>query len=282
MDIKLIATDLDGTLLDKSRVIPKLNRDALLACEAKGIFTVLASGRCFESVALLAKEIGLTSPIISANGARVDASPDGPPIMMEYFDRALAERVFSILINSGIYFVCYGPGVMYQHNRKQGSDNTRGLNKESVRTCHTVKNDGDVLLVNETERTRMEGLDHIHKFVLFDEDTERLNEISKVLSSKTQCALSSSHYDNLEVMLPGAGKGRAIECLMKHYGIERDQIMAFGDHTNDLTMLQTAGYPVIMDNGLEEMKKMAWKIAPGNDEAGVGKILYEYVLGEQA
>ncbi len=107
MDIRLVAMDLDGTLLGSDKQISPENARVLRACEARGIKMVLASGRNFESVRTLALGVGLSSPIITANGARVDMSPNGPMLVDYPFDKSLARRVYDILADSAVYFVLY-------------------------------------------------------------------------------------------------------------------------------------------------------------------------------
>lgn len=79
-------------------------------------------------------------------------------------------------------------------------------------------------------------------------------------------------------MVAGAGKGEAVGALCAHYGLAKDQVMAFGDNLNDMAMLRAAGWGVAMENALPEVKAAAKLIAPHHDAAGVAQMIDEYVL----
>ncbi len=277
MDIKLIAMDMDGTLLDGVKAVSDENIRALRDCEARGIKTVLASGRAFESLRAASELIGLTSPIISANGARVDASPNGPIIMLDCFLREMAEKVFEVVMDDGVFFVVYAPGIMYQMNLNGYEDENRGLNRGVLRAGREFQKASDICVIRDRDRAFGEGLDRAMKFVLFNRDPKRLARLKEVFEP-LGLSLTSSDDESLEIMMPGAGKGRALTFLREHFGLLKDQVMAFGDYTNDITMLEAAGYPVAMGNAVDELKRVAWTIAPKNTESGVGRTIRKYVL----
>jgi Cof subfamily protein (haloacid dehalogenase superfamily) len=276
LDIRLVAMDLDGTLLDSEKHISEENARALRACEARGVRMVFASGRSFESLSRMAREVGLDSPIISSNGARVDLSPDGPMLCDYPFDPTLARTVYDILLESGIYFIIYTAGRMFKCNAAAGGAPDRGLN---ALKWNEKKDPSLIDVVDDPERTVAEGLSHVHKFVAFTPDTARLDEIRALLSSKTPVSLSSSWFDNVEVLRPGAGKGTAVKDLSKALSLDRSQVMAFGDNLNDLDMLRCVGFPVAMENAIDALKAVARRVAPHHNESGVAKVLRDLVLG---
>lgn len=271
--------DLDGTLLDSKKGVSLINVQALRDCEARGIRAVLASGRTFESIQCMAREMGLKSPIISSNGARVDESPKGPVLMEDVFERALAQRVYRVMKRSGVYFVIYGPGRIYQVNLNENPEENRGLSKSGMRVGAELRGGAQVEVVRDEARALEEGLERAYKFVAFCRQTARLDSLGEALRRETNCSLSSSWYDNLEVLAPGGGKGRALFFLMEKYGLRRDQVMAFGDNLNDLDMLRAAGVPVAMENAAMPLKAIAHLIAPHHDRSGVGRVINELVLG---
>lgn len=279
MDIRLIAIDMDGTLLDARRAVSQVNADALRACEARGIYPVLASGRTFESVSAAARGMGLTSPVISANGARVDMSPDtgSAPVLLESLGGALSAKAFDVLLASGVSFSGYSPGTVYQLNLTGYSadgDPERGLKRlegEFV-GLDTIRR------VRDPEATRA-NLKDIVKFVVFHEDQAVLERLKDALHRALAIGLSNSDTDNLEVMKPGASKGAALTFLMARLGLSPSQVMAFGDNTNDLEMLRAVGRPVAMENAVDALKAFAWRVAPSHNASGVGRVIFD-VLGE--
>ena len=271
--------DLDGTLLGADKRISDENLKALRACEARGIKMVFSSGRSFESLRRMALEAGLSSPIISSNGARVDLSPNGPMLTDYPFDPALARRVYDILLESGIYFIIYNPGRLFKCNASPG-DVERGLN---FRRWNEQKEPSLIDVVDDPRLTVTEGLKHVHKFVAFTPDTARLAALKDRLSKETLASLSASWFDNVEVLRPGAGKGAALKDLAKALGLKKSQVMAFGDNLNDVDMLESAGVPVAMENAIEPLKAIARHVAPHHDASGVGRMLKTLVLdGEGA
>ncbi len=277
MDIRMIVSDLDGTLLDLSRGLPVANRVALHACMERGIRVVLASGRSFESVKRLASQHEIEGPIVSANGARVDLSKYGPLLYSRTFPHDLAVRVFDIMKRSGIFFTCYGHGTLYQNNVDAAHARTRGMQRlEDKLVMQTHREE---MVVSDESRTIQEGLFDPYKFVAFSEDAELLRGLrSALVQSGLPLNVSSSWVDNIEVMVANAGKGEAVDALRAHFGFERSQVMAFGDNLNDIAMLRAAGWGVAMENALPEVKAAARLIAPHHDAAGVAQVINECVL----
>lgn len=276
MDIRLVAMDLDGTLLGPDKQISPENARALRACEARGIKMVLASGRNFESVRTLALGVGLSSPIITANGARVDMSPNGPMLIDYPFDKSLARHVYDILADSAVYFVLYTRERVFKCN-------TGCLEEPEEGVFVSVTIDKNQVFPFEVRdnprRTMAEGLDNTYKFVAYSPDEAQLKALRDRIARETDCSLSSSWFDNVEVLRPGAGKGLALRDLSRKLGVKKSQVMAFGDNLNDLDMLENAGVPIAMENAVERLKAVARHIAPHHGESGVGRMLTKLVLG---
>jgi Cof subfamily protein (haloacid dehalogenase superfamily) len=274
LDIRLVAMDLDGTLLDSNKRISDENARVLRTCEARGIRMVFSSGRSFESLRRMALEVGLASPIISSNGARVDLTPNGPMLADYPFDPTLARNVYDILLKSGVYFIVYNAGRLYKCNVAAGEAN-RGTNAVK---WDEKKEPSLIDVVDDPAQTVSEGLAHVHKFVAFTTDTERLNALKDKLERETPSSLSSSWFDNVEILRPGAGKGKALRDLTRALGLKKSQIMAFGDNLNDMDMFASVGFPVAMENAIEPLKAIACHIAPHHNESGVARALRALIL----
>ena len=119
-----------------------------------------------------------------------------------------------------------------------------------------------------------------YKYEAYSDDTALIDRLREKFLS-WGLSVSSAFPYNLEILAPGGGKGRAVEALAAHFGIDRSEIMAFGDGSNDLTMLRAVGWPVAMANGVQVLKDAAWKIAPDCRDDGEARVLAEYVLGEK-
>ena len=275
-DIRLIATDIDGTLFDPAGHLTGRTRRAIAACEARGIPVVLSSGRTFEGIRLIAKHAGLNSPIISSNGGRVDGSPFGPVLMEDVLPPQLAAPVFRVLADSGLYIECYAGDTIYQARAELSPFLTDPAGYQE--TPAIVDDDGYTQrFVNDLGRMEREGRDRAYKFAAFSRDRSRLDAICEALSG-LPLTINSAFLFNIEIMERGRGKGRALRFLAEHYGLEMDQVMAFGDGTNDLEMLRAAGVGVAMGNAAESLKREADLVAPTNAEDGEAQIIEQYVL----
>lgn len=276
MDIRLITTDLDGTLLNPRKEISPYTRNVLEACKARGIPVVLSSGRLFEDLRLVAKYIGLRDPIISSNGARVDETPFGPALLEDVLPLSMAREVFEVLKRSGLYIECYCRNTIFTAHIERSTF----LRPGEIPPRERIETDEDGFQrrwIDSMERMAEEGLQWAYKLAAFSREPRRLQAICRELQS-LDVAINSAFPYNIEIMERGKGKGRAVRFLYERLGISADQVMSFGDGTNDLQMLRAAGVPVAMDNAVDELKTMARIIAPSNAEDGVAKTIEQYVL----
>lgn len=268
--ISIISIDLDGTLLDAKQKISKKNADALRRCRERGIYVFLSSGRSFEAVRAFAAGMSVDCGIISCNGARMDASAYGPTLLNNCIPEETAFHVLDKLLQLNIYFECYTPGRVYMSSgfaERFHDHQARVLDLDGYRLEY----------VESTERMRREALGCAYKFVVFDPEKKRLDDVRRAFRD-FDISLTSSWGDNVELMKNGAGKGRALTWFAEQKGIPKEEIMSFGDHMNDLDMLKASGWPVAMENAVDELKRYAKVIAPRHDQSGVGRIICKYVL----
>ena len=269
MSIRLIATDLDGTLLGADKEVSPRNARALQESMARGVHVMLASGRSLNAVARIAERAGLTGALIlSSNGARLDETARGPLLLENGIAPSVAREAAVRLISAGVYVECYSDNVIYMVNRVP----VKHHNHQPGRAA-----DGATLFVEDAARFLDEGTAHARKLIVFSDDPEQL-ERARALMRDLPLDCSSSDTDNLEILAAGAGKGRALQWYAERMNIARDEIMAFGDQTNDLSLLEEAGWPVAMDNAVDAVKARARLIAPHHDRSGVAAIVEKYVL----
>ena len=275
--IKLIATDLDGTLLNPKGEISARTLRAMRRCEERGVRFVMASGRTFEGIRTLARKAGLNSPIISCNGGRVDASPFGPALLEDTLPPAVADEVFDVLAGSGLYMECYGPGALYLVHPERSP---------FIAGPEAYAPPKDVVDADGYVQRYVVGLDemagarhHAYKFAAFSRDPAVLRGLTERLAH-LPVTINSAFPFNIEIMEKGRGKGHALTFLAERLGLERDELMAFGDGTNDLEMLQAAGTGVAMGNAAGPLRRAADLVAPTNAEDGEAEIIEKLVLGE--
>ena len=272
MKIRMIASDIDGTLIPKGGRLSDGTRAALKACEDKGIYVVMASGRTFYGARSVSAEIGLHSPVISANGGRADRTPEESVVFEDCIPRELSLRVHDRLVRAGCFMTSYVGTRIYM------MDETNGFGSKCAQRSEAQKREKHVI-ANDPERMFREGTVNPYKYEAYSDDTRLMDELRAEFLS-WGLSVSSAFPYNLEILAPGGGKGRALKAISELLGIPREEIMAFGDGSNDRTMLEYAGYGVAVENAVEELKSVAWKVAPKCEDDGVLKILNEYVLSE--
>ena len=278
LDIRMLALDIDGTLMDAQKRFPEINRRALRACEARGIHIALVSGRSFELMRRFARELGVKPVLAACNGARIEAGEDGPTIAEFRFDRPAAERVCRTLEDSGMYFNVYRRGKCYMGNPEVRPS----LGERYAHHIPGVSGEPGYPYETVCDRDRLwgEGLDGVYKFVVmgapYDPGFERIRESLADMN----LSVSSASRRNIEFMPAGVDKGSAVRAICRAAGVDPARVMAFGDQTNDIPMLAASGWSVAMENGEEAVKRAARIIAPDHNLGGVGLVLEKYVLGE--
>ena len=278
MQIRMLALDIDGTLMDAGKKFPQINCRALQECERRGIKIALVSGRSFELMRMFARELGVHPMMAACNGARIEAGENGPTISERCFECADAERVCRTLEESGMYFNSYRRGKCYLGNPHvrpslgpRYAHHVPGISGEAGFEYETVC---------DRERLWGEGMDGVYKFVVlgapydpgFCKIADRLADMG--------LSVSSASRRNMEFMPRGVDKGSAVRVLCEKTGIAPENVMAFGDQTNDIPMLEASGWPVAMENGEAAVKAAARIIAPDHNLGGVGLVLQKYVLNE--
>ena len=274
MDIRLIATDLDGTLLDGDGKIPEINVRALSECQRRGIRVVFSSGRSFESISHLARGAGLNPMISSVNGARIDLSPSGETLAENTMDEKTSLRVYEMLMEAEVYFVAFTRGHSYMANLAAREGLKTHIHQPGAYTYggHPYE------MVDDPARVRAEGTVSPYKYVVFARDYDPVFDGIRAALSDLNLSVSSSWRDNLEIMRPGVDKGASLKVIAEHFAIPRAAVMAFGDNTNDVPMFEYAGYPVAMARAEACARRAARYAAPDCEIGGVGRIIEEMVL----
>jgi len=278
MKIRMLALDIDGTLMDAQKSFPEVNCRALQACERRGIRIALVSGRSFELMRMFARELGVHPMMAACNGARIEAGENGPTVLESCFERADAERICRTMEDSGMYFNAYRRGKCYM-----GNPHVRP--SLGPRYAHHIPGiSGEPGFEYETvcDRARLwdEGMDGVYKFVVLGAPYDAgFQKIAQQLADMG-LSVSSASRRNMEFMPRGVDKGSAVRELCKVTGIAPGEVMAFGDQTNDIPMLAASGWPVAMENGEAAVKAAAKIIAPDHNTGGVGLTLQKYILNE--
>jgi Cof subfamily protein (haloacid dehalogenase superfamily) len=264
MSIKLIAVDLDDTLLDKTVSVSPRTRDVIRQAIARGIVVTIATGRMFCSAARIAGQLELDIPIITYNGAMIKSCLSEEVLYHQPIENALALRVLHLFRERGWYIQAYVDDTLYV---EKINDKTQNYEKLSGVTAQPA---GDRLYTLTGRPTKLLSI----------ADPDAIGAIWRAVEEhfpgKLYIAQSKAHY--LEMAHPDVNKGRALAFLADKLGIARDEVMAVGDSINDLDMIQYAGWGVAMGNARESVKAVAQAVTLRNDEDGVAEAILKYAL----
>ncbi|MBR3018536.1 MAG: HAD family phosphatase [Clostridia bacterium] len=266
--IRLIATDLDGTLLNSRRQIPDRNLLAIRAAQEKGITVAISTGRFPENVYVLLEDYALRCPIIGANGA--DIIDENLNRLSETCIAAeSALRVLEQLIRLGSdYFMFASQAICTSlETRKHHSELSYG---------NRIRVLGFTYYHGPKEAAALADQGITHKFFVCD--NVPLPLVREALRGIPGISMTQSSANNIEIMPLGIDKGIGIRRLADLLGIAMSQVMALGDEENDIPMLRAAGYGVAMGNGSEEAKAAARFITDTNDNCGFAKAIEQYAL----
>ena len=263
--IKLIATDLDNTLLDVNGRIPESTAALLRQAAEKGVLTAVATGRCFPSALEHARAIGARTPVICYNGSLIKWGDTGEVIAQSRIDVDTIRQVAAFCRREGLYLQCYDYDDVIICER-----DCEGLRVDPDLAVVGFRTIGDYLTFGDLHPTpKMLIVERPEKVAA------RLAELTEVFPALD---FSQSQPWLIEVMPKAAGKGKALEQLAGLMGVPQSQVMALGDNTNDLSMLRWAGLGVVVANGVEAARAEAGYVCQGERSMGVEEALLKFVL----
>lgn len=275
MEIRLIATDMDGTFLDDDKNIPEENLKALAECAACGIEIVPATGRTLGGVPETIKNLPGVRYAIVTNGAVVVDLKENKIIDSCRMEPELAVKIMEMAKASPdeIMYDVYMEGIGYTTAEFYGNIerfvSTAGLAAHVRRTRKIVLDN----IAYITERNIP-----VDKINMFFRDQDARERMRRTLKEVPGILVSSSIPTNLEINAAGADKGSALLRLAAYLGLRREMTMGFGDGENDISMMAAAGIGVAMKNGEESVKAAADYVTITNNEAGVAAAIRRFAL----
>lgn len=272
-EMKLVVSDIDDTLLPKGGVISQGTRRAVAECRRRGIVFSLASGRWFPSTVTVAETLGVNGPLIVANGGCV-MTVDGEVLKEFPMRERDVEIAYGAVKDCGALITSYVRGAIYRLN-------TWTMENRPPEKLSYFGGEVFDVVDDDPVRFQQEALQGVYKMEVYSNDTPLLAELRDRLE-KAGLSVSSSFKTNIEITSPGLGKGQAVAWLARYLGIGREQVMCFGDNTNDASMLRAAGVGVAMGNAVAELKAQADLVAPPCAEDGLARLLRDCVFDEEA
>ncbi len=271
MSIKLIATDLDGTLMSTDHMtITDFTLSTLKKAHEKGIKIAIATGRPLSLIGNVVEQIPFADYVIYSNGACVLDRESNKLIYSNLIDNKRALEIIKYLLTKEVFFEIYLDGKSHYPTGREKYFNAKpfpgGFVEEVKNSMHPHENLIDFVGERSVEKITLYSIKS-RDFPAFVNKFKSMNLF-----------IASSFKDNLELTEKTANKGVALEGLSKKTGIKASEIMSFGDAENDAEMLKFADYSFAMANGDEKAKDSAKFLARSNAEDGLALAVIQYAL----
>ncbi|MBR4651935.1 MAG: Cof-type HAD-IIB family hydrolase [Kiritimatiellae bacterium] len=278
-EIRIIALDLDGTLLDSQKRLSAANRAALAAAADHGALIVPTTGRFFGMMPECIRELPFVRYAITVNGAQVYDRVEGRALVREEIPLAAALDVMRFLDRYDVIYDCYRNdwGWMSESFKEKAAG--YATDEHYLRMIRDFRR-GVPELKAHLEATASEG--DVQKVMLFTR-LDGARDAAQAIAAEARGAfpeikVTSSTWNNLEFNAMSAHKGQALRRFAETMGLGLSNCMAFGDGGNDLTMIEAAGVGVAMSNACEAVRNAASYITCSNDEDGVAAALRHFGL----
>lgn len=272
MAVKIILLDLDGTLLNRDKQISPANRAALERAAAEGVYIVPSTGRFYDGMPAVVRELPFVRYVVTVNGAQVYDAVEKKVLHRCEIQPEAAERVFDRLDTLPVIYDCFMDGWGYMDE------------KNYARIDQFISDPRVNRMVKELRRPvedfrgfiRRENRP-LQKIQMFFTDMDRRREeLERLARDFPDMAVTSSITNNIEINEKHANKGEALGFLCRLLGVEIKDTMAFGDGSNDMSMIRAAGIGVAMANADEALKAAADYITDTNDADGVAKAMEKF------
>ena len=273
MDIKLIATDLDGTLLTKDKKLSAKNAESLKLAADKGLYIVPATGRPWVGVCEELKKMSFIRYALVMNGAMVWDSHEQKAIYKSSFTTEQALMLWDYVQKYNTMTDAHvgGVGRISPYYYDNCEEYVESAAIAVLLRATRIKADDVRKLISESPQ----GAEKIN--LTFKDINERDSAIEELKQFDFAIA-TSSVSNNIEINHINATKGKALAALAEHLGIDMSQVMAFGDSGNDISMIERAGFGVAMGNACTSIKEKASFITLDNENDGVDYAIGKYIL----
>ncbi len=263
---RLVAADIDGTLVERGGDVPPEAREAIRRFQEAGGIFVLATGRPLPGVSHYLADLGLRSPAIILNGAQVYDGREDRVVYRRSLSRELTLRAVELSSRFDLEPFLYYDGQVY-------------VGGKSYRVSHYEKKDRLVCQAVGDLRALAAKREEGAAKLLFIGPVEEGFALGEALREEGfSFHLVQSDTDFVEILAPGTSKGTALRWLRQKLGLPREEVMAIGDHHNDRELLSEAGCGVAVANAVEELKEAASLVTRAPFGRGVAEVLREIFL----
>lgn len=283
-NIRLIASDMDGTLLKDGWSISEQNISAIRKAQKEGIHFIVATGRDYYEAAGPLKEAGLKLPTVCVNGADIRGS-NGEVLYRQSIESDLLLQVQRALDDEKMYYEVYTSEGAFTNNPEEGlklvvdllvSSGEFASKADAEKLAKMRFDGGTIRVVNSyNDLIEQDGPD-ILKLLAFSKDEDSRERVKEKLAF-LDVAVSASAKDNIEITHRNATKGNGVTFFASTLGIKPEETMAIGDNLNDISMFDVAGVAVAMGNATDTVKAVSDMETLTNDADGVAHAIEQAV-----
>lgn len=263
-DIRLIALDLDGTLLNDAKGIPDRTVGTIRQVMEQGVIVTLASARPFCSMLPYARQLGITAPLISNGGAYVADAGQEKVLAERPLGLAQYREMVSLLEERDYYIKVYRNDRLYV---QEAIDETMAYSSAFA------------VPYTEVGRRRLATLAEApFRVFVYANLAEALVARQLLAPWSEEVALTGEADSGLEVLNRSVNKGEALRAICQEFGVPMTKVIAIGNEENDVEMIKAAGLGIAMGNACAALRQHADWVTKTNNEGGVGEALQKYVL----
>jgi Cof subfamily protein (haloacid dehalogenase superfamily) len=265
--IRLLATDIDGTLLNPQFQISEGDLAALRRAHTAGIEIVLVTGRRHTFALPIAKQLGFDLWLISSNGA-VTRSLRGETFHRDMMPAATCRQLCGAMQefrgNTVLTFDKETKGAIVLERLDELGASIRRWLEKNMEFIDFVVPIEQALVTDPVQAMFCGTMERMNRALAALEQSGMDGKVTVLRTEYPERDLSM-----IDVLNAGCSKGHALERWSKYRGYRREEVMAVGDNHNDVEMLEFAGHPVIMGNACEELRARGWRVTRGNHDCGV-------------
>lgn len=286
--IRIIASDMDGTLLNNKHDIDEETVEAIRKAEEAGIIFAISTGREYDSVKGILEKHNIKAQCVLSNGAEY-RDEEGNILDVININEEAAKKIIKMLnenklsarifTDKGVFTTSTKEEALQEVVFRTMTFNPGTTEEEARKIAETQGFFTCLKYIDNIEKFFSEGIE-VRKFVAFHKDIELINKMKMLISEIPGLAISSSFRDNIEVTDINAQKGIILEKVAKKMSIDSKEVMIFGDSFNDYSMFEIFEESVAMKNAIPEVKAIAKYITDSNDNLGVAKAIYNVLNDE--
>ena len=285
---KLLALDMDDTLLDENKILTENVKNSLQQLIYKNVDVTLASGRFPASLWLHAKCIGIKTPLVALNGGAIVDPVTGSSIKSNCIETETSLKICDYISNAESYVQFYGYNVLFvekinDENRMWPLKNVV-INPDLELTMENYRNQANHITVKEVGNIRKfieSGETGIIKATVLDDNIELVQKLYDEMIRWPEITVTRTGDRRFDINARGISKKLALEEICSERNIKKEEVVVVGDYDNDIEMIKWAGYGVAMGNGNDNVKKIAKYITEKNSEDGVARLIEMMVSSGQ-